>query len=449
MFKRKLLKSFQILIYLGMLMSFATLGFGDDTTETCYSFIYDDVLIIGTPEPENVKKWPEDNPVWTVVDKNGNNALNGSTWTRLIDDVDYACCSFYPVTSGTHNITAKCGESEQKLKLVVVDAKLMSLKFTSDHNLLLDNNMDWTSAGNRYPKPEWVDPESSAYPISQSKNTSVTMKVKIKVKPAGLSFKLTGYGDLYMSFTANATSTGEEQEIEVMAEESLPDQVDIISSSIDWNIKIEDKSDEKSLTVTNHEIYVTYGDPSGSAATEKRIAWCTQTCSGLSDPSSIADTIYSALASNPPTFRLIQPNVPSSPWLLMQSTGYQGQCIDLANLMKLQMAMLGYSDSSIGYVYGSTDTDCSVMEQRICSVHGHEDIAVGYDTQWSSWEAVCVVGNVNYAIKVASGTPLDILRTWLGNNTINGEHQAWLYIDNNTGDVTECTNPGPCPVPKP
>jgi hypothetical protein len=121
--------------------------------------------------------------------------------------------------------------------------------------------------------------------------------------------------------------------------------------------------------------------------------------------------------------------------------------------MKLEIDMLGGS-ASIGYVYPSTNTTCfstnsTAWTTRICPIHGQEVLAVWSAGDWNKWEAVCKVNNICYAIKVNQGTPIEILRHWLGSNTIDGNYQAWIYWDNNSAEWKPCLSPGLYPVPKP
>jgi hypothetical protein len=344
--------------------------------------------------------------------------------------------------------------------LNIVNVDLKSIEFTSDHesggsNILNDNNSDWTDSGTAYTEPEWVDGGDNN-PISHTKNTKLTAKVKIKVEPSGISFDLKGDGpNGYVDFNkAGLTSTGADQEITVTADDNLPDQVDTLTKSIDWSIDVSGTECDAGSS-GGHKIYVTYGTPAGSVVTECRVRWCCTTCDGESTEQGIADKIYTALASDPPKFKLKSPNLPSPLWLLMSSVTYQGQCIDLAKLMKLELEMLGAS-GAIGYVYGSTDTTCfstsaSAYESRTCpgGSHGNEVIRVWSAGGWNNWEAVCKVGATCYAVKLDKGTAIEILRNWLGSNTTSGNYQAWRYWDAGSSSWQVCTTPGPCPAHKP
>jgi len=152
-------------------------------------------------------------------------------------------------------------------------------------------------------------------------------------------------------------------------------------------------------------------------------------------------------------FQLKNPNIPSNLWLLMSGDQYQGQCIQLAQLMEYATEIIGVP-ASTGFVYGSTDTTCYsissvAQETHSCANHGQEILLVWSARGWNNWEAVCNVDGVCYAVKLSSGTAIEILRNWLGANTTSGNYQAWVYYDHDTDSYKSCVVPGPCPVQKP
>ena len=365
-------------------------------------------------------------------------------------------------TAGNNIATAVCGTSTATCYVIVLSVDLKSIEFTSDHNLLKKNPTSgsvWGDSSSDYETPEWVA-ASRNNPISHTKHTKISATVKVKVEPSGINFELIGDGpDGYVDFhKTGQTSTGADQDITVTADANLPDQVCTLNKSINWKIKVESLECEASSS-GSHKIYVTYSLPTGSVPTEKRVEWVCSTCEGESSLSGIADDIYNALDTEdtePPCFQLKDPNVPSPLWLLMEDVSYQGQCIDLACLMKLQVQMVG-GQGSIGYVYGSTDSDCfstssSAFESRSCTNANHsgsELIGVWSAGDWNKWEAVCNVLSTCYAVKLDKGAAIEILRNWLGSNTIDSNYQAWRYYDPVLQSWAICADPGPCPVPKP
>ncbi len=221
-----------------------------------------------------------------------------------------------------------------------------------------------------------------------------------------------------------------------------------------WKFVIRGGTNE--IDRTKHTLYVTYGAPSPvTDLTPKRIEFVVNAANGATAPVQIADGLYDALEDSPPYFNLTNSHPPVV-WYLMNGSEYTGQCIDLAKLMKQGYDLLGGGGAVIGYVYGSTDSACfstydDAFETRTCpgGVHGTEILEVYSAGDWNRWEAVCVISPDHYyAIKVSSArSPLTILRDWLGNNALSGNHQSWLYLD--AIGVHACETPGPNPVPKP
>ena len=314
----------------------------------------------------------------------------------------------------------------------------------------------WDDSSDSFEEPEWVGGIRNN-PISHTKNHKISATVTVKVEPPGVNFDLIGDGpDDYLDFEATGqTSTGGDQDVPVTAKADLPDRVCILEKIIIWKIKV-GSEDKGVFSSGSHKIYVTSGIPHGSAETEQRVNWVCE--KGGSSVSETAENIYAALASEPPRFQLQEPNVPNPLWKLMESVSYQGQCIHLAHLMRLQVEMVGGA-ASIGYVYGSTDSDCfstseNAYQTRTCSNPNHsglELIAIWseYAAGWNSWEAVCGVDSTYYAVKEEKGSALQILSTLLGANEIGGNYQAWMYWNDSMQKWVPCTEPGPYPAPKP
>jgi hypothetical protein len=122
--------------------------------------------------------------------------------------------------------------------VTVLQRELKSVEFITDHGLLKDNNTDWTDSGTTYASPEWVRSPARNNPISQTKNTAVTVVVTVAVTPAGVTFDLVGDGGInYLNFSRSGiVSTGGDQQITATASTALPNYVTTISRSINWTI---------------------------------------------------------------------------------------------------------------------------------------------------------------------------------------------------------------------
>jgi len=499
-----------------------------------------------------------DNEIWKSGD-----ALNQGTYSYDWDGIGNG-----KILYGKHNIKLivyrnTVPDSTEK-KMYVISIKLKSITFNSDHNVLTDKTDNWDNGGKKYKEPEWTKDTNN--PITHTKNTNVQITTILDIKPEDFessSYTLKGEGPAYLTFNKSGTiGGGLNQSITITTDANtgkLPDKVTTLLESISWTINY--LNVDKSLGQSGaHKIYVTYSTPGDGECTEKRMSWDCSVCNGKNTLSGIADAIYDDFDTPPPYFQLGS-SAPSPLWLLMTGSQYKGECIDLANLMKLAVELIG-GTASIGFVYGSTDTDCfsisdKAFETRICgnilsgedgiadtskqgddiqvipkgkgepntvaisagkngridtipfgndkivgntittgndgicntkstgddiqiikigkgkpntvvitagpdgnlqttksgddkfSGHGEEVIRVYSAGGWNNWEAVCECAGTYYAIQIYKGTPIEILRYWLGDNRVTGNYQAWRYYDKGLKKYQTCTDPGPCPVPKP
>jgi hypothetical protein len=155
----------------------------------------------------------------------------------------------------------------------------------------------------------------------------------------------------------------------------LPSSVSCLQTQQEWKYRVPTGSNEWiSMGATGNPLYLTYGTPDASVVTKKRVEWVCQTAAGLSQITPCAHAIWMALLGSPPSF-----NIDSEPkalsrdyWLMMDSD--TGSCIQLAELMRLMVEMLGIRGATLGFVYGSTDEDCFSIssddfEHRMCPWH--------------------------------------------------------------------------------
>ncbi len=189
-------------------------------------------------------------------------------------------------TSDYKTVIADCLNTKTA-NVIVCDAELKTITFTSDHGLMNENNDYWSDEGFPYLEPEWRQGEGEHTPISQSMATYLAINVKLNVKPSGMTFDLKGEGGYdWNRFVENGnTSTGSDQVVSMAADEQLPDCICIVSSYYDWTITLTNPNPHLEGDIGPsgpHMIYVTYGTPEGSVVTRKRInAVCTY-ASGLS-----------------------------------------------------------------------------------------------------------------------------------------------------------------------
>jgi hypothetical protein len=349
-------------------------------------------------------------------------------------------------------------KNHDTVKFTVYNAELKSIWFKSDHGLLKDNNTDWTNSGTTYSQPEWIpdgpdggtDPDQNN-PISHTKNIKLTADVKVRVEPSGWTFDLIGDGpDNYVDFNkTNITSTGYDQIVTVSANANLPNQVDTLTKSISWTIKLLDPDPDIEVNVGSsgpHKIYVTFGTPTGSVVTEKRMNWACLKADGATTENAAASLIQEDLhESDPPYFQGDTGPNPYSPiWLMMNtSPQYPGDCIAHANLMKHAIKLLGIS-ASYAFVADATNQPSENTPNNIiywCETHGR------WEEKWFreeaegvvwSFEGVCGVSSTYYDVACSTTSGTYAYCKTVGNGIV----YEWVYVYESGGQWYDCEDQG-------
>jgi len=355
---------------------------------------------------------------WTTNDKTGGAAPTSYALTALPVDIylegkiaSSAILDTEIKAEMTLNSGVKCRDS---IKYTVVHLELKSIKFTSDHGVLNDNDANWTDSGTVYFEPEWIpddsdpdtDPEQNN-PISHTKNIKLTADVTVKVAPLGLTFDLVGDGpNNYVDFTKAAiTSTGSDQIVSITADDNLVNQVDTLEKSISWTIKLTDFNPDYEYnagTSGPHKIYITYGTPSGSVATEKRVNWCCQEANGESTDGGVADAIHNSLGDVDPPYEPGEKPSLGSGWPLLAGTTY-GECDEQAGLMELAVELLGLS-GDVRLVRASTNAGAgNCLDQESKTEGGIKkwlilDFDMGSGHNWNAFEGCCETAGSYYAV---------------------------------------------------
>jgi len=322
---------------------------------------------------------------WTyAANTNPVNCHGNVDFTWDTDGGDYSLssgtslCTVSWDTPGAKTLTAHCGASEVSKEITVYEVELKSVDFTSDHDLLLHNDANWSDTGTDYNEPEWKVSPSTNDPITHTMNTSLTVNVTVKVSPSGLSFDLIGDSpNNYVDFTKTGnTSTGADQTIPITANAALPYYIDTLEKSIDWTIKLVDPSPDIEESVGSsgpHKIYLTYGTPDTTSAsanklTDMRIIWSCDAANGAFTRKGIADSIYTVLSSSDPPLEpgesLADPNQTTYEWKLLYedpnnvyNSPYYGECDEQAELMRKALDLLGVTGSDWKNILASDDND--------------------------------------------------------------------------------------------
>jgi hypothetical protein len=167
-----------------------------------------------------------------------------------------------------------------------IAGEVLSVEFLSDHRaddnskLLLGSTGDYgnfparpSPPATRYTKPEWTK-SGASYPISQSKATTVRVKVRVSLtarRAARVSVRIAGNcpWKQFLSFESDArtlalSSDAVECELELAGKAALPNYVMRLSDmQIAWTATADGQSVALG-TSGPHEILVTFGKPSGT-----------------------------------------------------------------------------------------------------------------------------------------------------------------------------------------
>jgi len=198
-----------------------------------------------------------------------------------------------------------------------------------------------------------------------------------------------------------------------------------------------------------------------SHPTPKRLSTVCTWADQESTQDGVALKVYNALGGDPPTFSL-DPRHPEewyfrNPWeMLIGGAAYDGDCRDLANLMRHAIGVVG-APGTIGYTYATTDAGCYSTSDLAWETRQFQyqldpplwrtEYLTFMAGGWNQYEAVCVVNNHYYAPKVThAGSAMEILKSIVCPNTDATRCQCWAEIVNKHG-VCNTAPPYPVAVP--
>ncbi|MBI3879310.1 MAG: hypothetical protein HY301_04510 [Verrucomicrobia bacterium] len=327
-----------------------------DTNPNIHDFFFPEpgptnLTVIVTPDPPLNAEWLP--ACWSVV---GDSLVTNVNPTNLIINAS---------TAGVYTVTATAGISTNIARIFVGGANIAGLEFTTDHKLLLDNTNDCSANGNRYLKPEWLPgrtPHPNA-PISQTKNTPVTVKLDLVIGPGVVNapYVLTGTGPAaHLSFSNSGTISSGGKSITMTAPTPLPNMVKAnAGGSISWNLALDPSfvpsgwPSTFSTATGPHKIYVTAGTPVdvNGTPTEFRINKVTTVCDGNSNAQSCATNLHAQQIG----YDASRPH-PNNIWEMVCANP-SWQCIDYARLQKVQHTLLGWPGGDVIGVFPRFQTN--------------------------------------------------------------------------------------------
>ncbi len=156
-----------------------------------------------------------------------------------------------------------CGTAQPCPQKGSVRGEILEVEFLNDHGKLLNSPSNkLTDEGKRYSKIEWQKKNGVNDPVTYTKNTKIKLRVKIKIEPAGNTFKLVGTGGPgCVIFKKNGIqSTGKEEDEEVEASGRLPGRVVQLKHTINWCVT--GPAGQANLGASGpHEVFVTWDEP--------------------------------------------------------------------------------------------------------------------------------------------------------------------------------------------
>jgi hypothetical protein len=223
-------------------------------------------------------------------------------------------------------------------------SEINSIVFTSDHGVMKDHSEGWENAG-MVAKPEWsVNPSGDVVskPISQSRNTSISVAVSLNVLPLGAPsapVSLRGESDEpALKFDYNGSMQGGlQQTVPITSAGKLPDSITVLrNKQVRWKMKWRDWEHE--IGRTAHTIYVIMAMPRKVDVTSKRMAKAIEIIEplGTLDPHGIVRGIM----ANWNVYRLgvpLRPNI----WTFADEISIGGQCIDIVRFVQALIEMVG------------------------------------------------------------------------------------------------------------
>lgn len=356
-----------------------------------------------------------------------------------------------------------------RVTIHVVKVEMLSIDFTSDHNLLRDEATSWTAEGAAFTGAEWTNTGTN-HPISHTKDIAPTATFKMKVTPATApNFTLTLDGDGSIDsfkYHKEQVLAGGTTDVSITANGKLPNKVCIEEHTIVWKYKVTANGSTSECTLPNsgpHKAFVTLATPitattpyvTPNKPTVKRMQAVCTWADGATSDLQVGDKIAAyCLANDPPAFYLYGIVPLGGPfWIVMDGGAYQ--CVDLAYFMQAACGQVG-TPGEIGFCYATTDatnysTSDTAHETRVRTIGTttYDEILGFYASAFNSWESVIKVAGVLYAVEFDKNTSsMEIVKQFVCPNTVPGaNYQAWSYWS--LGSWNPDTANAPYPVPWP
>lgn len=375
------------------------------------------------------------------------------------------------------------------VQISVLGLELESVEFASDYQsggaarLKKSPDDNFRGVGSAYEKPEWLNDETERNnPVAHRKNTSVQLKVRVKVEPSGQQYVLIGdSANAYLDFDSGTrTATGSTETVTVTAASTLPDRCQRLSESIQWKIRVlGDTPKEIELKSSGaHEILVTVDAPNEenswnetNSFAYKRVREVVEKAGSSSSVGNIAAAIQQwrdTYGIDTSDMTVTNGTNGDELWALLDKTE-KGQCAEGSLLMEQAMRLLGIS-ALYQHVLPTNALPVPVHSgesQAASPERSHHDgdeklwmhfTNAGNFSGWNEGEGCCLVDGKLYTAWAGlfigvSGTVIDgttaasaahhvLLRLELDHDRL----QRWLLEP--TENEVECEDQAEVPVPR-
>ncbi|MEU1668409.1 hypothetical protein ABZ547_33485 [Streptomyces sparsogenes] len=226
-------------------------------------------------------------------------------------------------------------------------AFLRSLTFRSDHGVLKDNDVDWTSSGRPYGEPEWTVDKGrvTSRPISQTRDTRLTVELGMDVHPVNAPpapVRLTGTSaDPAFSFDyTGSLRGGKNQSLTLTSAVALPDTVTALENRrIAW--LLEWRGWRHEVARSRHTVFVTAGTPRApDEVTHKRMRTAVALVGEVARTTGLdPHRLVAGLMRHWGRYNVHV--VYDNPWELADNIALGAQCLDITGFVRALLSTVG------------------------------------------------------------------------------------------------------------
>jgi hypothetical protein len=252
---------------------------------------------------------------------------------------------------------------------------LSRIAFTSDHGVLKDQTKNWSNSGVVYPQPEWsiANGKVQSHPVSQTKNTNVSIDVGLNVLPEtapSAPVKLTGRSNAsFLNFSYSGTLQGGlDQTLSMTSAGKLPNRVtDIRNQRITWTMEWRNWRHDIGET-GGHTFFVTMNDPlMPGEVTHKRMALAVSLIKNV-----YTDNVHELVRRIMENWGYYDLDIQyANAWELADNLEAGAQCIDIVRFVNGLLQIVGVPGTATAVVvWAHPDTPTTPVEQLWLSPGG-------------------------------------------------------------------------------